>query len=396
MCLVRSFDVMPIEQLLQPWTLVCFALAGMATTFLGFALCNTRLVASLPKNAAKPTNKVSVLIPARNEQRCIEDCVRSVCQQDVDDLEVIVLNDQSEDDTGPILERLAGEFSNLQVIQGLPLPPGWVGKVWACHNLALAATGDILIFTDADTIHRPGLIARSIQAMQKHDLAMLSLIPRQIMTTFAEHAVIPIVHMIFFATMLNFRRIGFGRTTPLAAIGQFIAFTREGYKDLGGHERVRSSLVEDVFLAKAAASEGIRFALADGTDAIDCHMYTSAHEVTLGFSKNLFPAMQHNIALMAAFLLLQFGLYIAPLPMVAAALYSSSMPDTLILLYTIATTLVIRLIVSTRFAMPSWHALIQPVTALWCMVICLNSLRWAYSRSGSQWKGRFYARKELH
>lgn len=395
MCLVRSFDVMPIEQLLQPWTFVCLALAGMATTFLGFAIWNTRLLARLPNSSASPACKVSVLIPARNEQRCIEACVRSVCMQDVPDLEVIVLNDQSEDDTGVILERLANEFGNLRVIQGLSLPTGWVGKVWACHNLAQEAQGEILIFTDADTVHRQGTIARSVAAMQMYDLTMLSLIPRQIMTTFAEHAVIPIVHMIFFATMLNYRRIGLGRTTPVAAIGQFIAFTREGYQQLGGHERVRSSLVEDVFLAKAAASDGMRFALLDGTDAIDCHMYTSAQEVTQGFSKNLFPAMQHNIVVMAAFLLMQLGLYVAPVPMLATALVQTSMPETLVLLYTVTITLLIRLIVSTRFSMPSWHALIQPVTALWCMFICANSVRWAYSRSGSQWKGRSYARKEL-
>lgn len=320
--------------------------------------------------------------------------MRSICQQDLPHLEVIVLNDQSEDNTGEILDQLASEYANLKVINGTPLPLGWVGKVWACHNLALAASGEFLVFTDADTVHDQGLLARSIALMQKHKLDMLSLIPRQTLSTFAEHAVIPIVHMIFFATMLNIRRIGLGKTTPTAAIGQFIVFTQTAYENLGGHERVRYSLVEDVFLAKAAAKDRLRFALVDGTDGIDCHMYTSAREVTQGFSKNLFPAMQHNILLMLAFVLLQSTLYVAPLPMFAIALASAWNLQATLLLYTFVLTLLIRCIVSRRFLMPAWHAFIQPITAIWCVVICLNSVRWAYSRSGSQWKGRSYARKE--
>jgi chlorobactene glucosyltransferase len=385
---------MPLEQLLQPHTIIAACIAGMASVFLGFALINTRLLGRLPTSAPSPACRVSVLVPARNEERCIENCVRSICEQNVDDLEVIVLNDQSEDSTGEILERLTLEYSNLKVINGTPLPTGWVGKSWACHNLSMHATGDILIFTDADTVHHQGLIARSVAYMTMHKIDMLSLVPRQIMTSFAEHAVIPIVHMIFFATWLNIRRVARNTTTPSAAIGQFIAFTRQAYTTVGGHERVRYSLVEDVFLAKAAAQDNLRSALINGTDGIDCHMYTSASEVTRGFSKNLFPAMRYNLAQMGAFIVQQIMLYVLPLVLLIEALLDGSEIVMGLAGYALLATLLIRLIISRSFSFPSWHAFLQPISALWCVVICLNSVRWAYSQSGSQWKGRSYARKE--
>lgn len=384
---------MPLEQLLQPLTFAAFTIAGMATVFLGFAVINTRRAASLPRAAEDPGCRVSVLIPARNEERCIESCVRSLCEQEIADLEVIVLDDQSDDSTGSILNELSREYPNLRVLQGTSLPQGWVGKSWACHNLSLHATGDVLIFTDADTVHHRGALARSVAFMKQHNLSMLSLVPRQTLTSFAEHAVIPMVHLIFFATWLNIRRVG-TKTTPTAAIGQFIAFTREGYKAIGGHHCVKYSLVEDVFLSKAAASQKLPFALIDGTDAVDCHMYTSAAEVTRGFSKNLFPAMRYNLAQMLAFIVQQCALYIAPIVLTVVALMRSEHLSAALFVYAVAAGMLIRLVVSRRFSMPAWHALVQPLTALWCVTICLNSVRWAYSRSGSAWKGRAYSRKE--
>ncbi|MBM4178420.1 MAG: glycosyltransferase [Ignavibacteria bacterium] len=385
---------MLLELLWHPYTITCCALTGMATTFLCFAVVNTRKLTRLPSSAIIPQEKISVLVPARNEARCIEACIRSLCAQNLPNLEVIVLNDQSEDNTGIILGRLAAEYSTLRVIDGTPLPDGWVGKSWACHNLSLHATGDVLVFTDADTVHQPDTLARAVASMKDNNLDMLSLIPLQTMKSFAEHAVIPIVHMIFFATMLNIRRIGKHNTTPSAAIGQFIAFTARGYSAIGGHQRVRYSLVEDVFLAKAAAHDGIAFALVDGTDAVDCHMYTSAEEVTKGFSKNLFAAMKYNPLLMIGFIVLQLALYVMPPAMLVYSIVEGRPLDAAMLLFVILATLSMRYTVAKRFSMPSWHAAIQPVTALWCIAICINSIRWAYSRNGSQWKGRAYARRE--
>jgi chlorobactene glucosyltransferase len=310
--------------------------------------------------------------------------------QESADVELIVLNDQSEDSTGDILSQLQREYPSLQVLTGTPLPKGWVGKSWACHNLAQHATGDILVFTDADTLHSHNLIARVVAFMQEHNLQMLSLIPYQRMTSLAEHIIVPMIHVIFYATWLNIHLIRKWTTTPAAAIGQFIAFTRQGYNAIGGHTSVRTSLVEDVFLAKAAQQQKLRYGLIDGTDAIECHMYTSITEAAQGFSKNLFPAMRHNIFTMMFFVLQQLVVYVLPIPLLIIALSCSMMPAAALSASAIMFTMLIRYTIASTFRMPVWHAFIQPITAVLCIAIGVNSVRWAYSSAGARWKGRSY------
>lgn len=334
----------------------------------------------------------AALVPARNEERCIEACVRSLCSQSYQRLEVIVLNDSSTDATGEILERLSTEFPNLRVINGSPLPKGWVGKSWACHQLSQATDADVLLFTDADTVHQTHTVARSVRFLAEQHLSMFSLVPFQVLSSFGEHVVIPMVHVLYFSYLPNSLIISNPRVSLSAANGQFMCFSRTGYDLVGGHTAVWNSLVEDVFLARAVKAAGGRIALVDGTDAVSCHMYTGATEVTKGFSKNMYPATRYNLPVITLFLAhlaltyvfpvfsLIMGLCIADMTMVAASSYA------------LACAGFIRVMISGRFRMPLWHIILQPITALWTILIGINSVRWAYSKSGSQWKGRSYAR----
>jgi len=335
---------------------------------------------------------VAVLVPARNEERCIEACVRSLCRQNYQRLEVIVLNDSSTDGTGRILKSLSGEFSNLRVINGSPLPEGWVGKSWACHQLSQATSADVLLFTDADTVHRPETVARSVRFLSEQKLSMFSLVPYQVLSSFGEHAVIPMVHVLYFSYLPNSLIISNPRVSLSAANGQFMCFSRKGYDLVGGHTAVWNSLVEDVFLARAVKAAGGRIALVDGTDAVSCHMYTGASEVTRGFSKNMFPATGYNLPAILFFLTHLALTYIAPVASLGMGLTMSDTTMVAASSYALATAGFIRLMISIRFRMPLWHMILQPVTAIWTIVIGLNSVRWAYSRTGSQWKGRSYAR----
>lgn len=336
---------------------------------------------------------VAILIPARNEERCIEACVRSACVQTHSNLEVIVLNDSSTDSTGAILERLTTQFANLRVINGSPLPEGWVGKSWACHQLSRATSADVLLFTDADTVHQQDTVVRSIAFLRRNELAMFSMVPYQILTSFGEHAVIPMVHVLYFSYLPNSLIMSNPRVSLSAANGQFMCFTRRGYESIGGHTVVWNSLVEDVFLARAVKASGQRIALVDGTDAVSCHMYTGAAEVTRGFSKNMFPATQYNLPVTLLFLGHLLHTYVLPVGTLFTAIHWSDTTMMLTSSCALAAAGVIRLMISGRFRMPIWHAVIQPVTALWTIVIGINSIRWAYSSMGSQWKGRSYSRK---
>ncbi len=331
---------------------------------------------------------VSVLIPARNEERGIEDCVRSVCLQDHPRLEVIVLDDGSTDRTPEILRHLQMEFPHVRVITGEPLPEGWVGKVWACHQLSQAAGGDVLIFTDADTHHHPQTVSSAVRTLQQQRFDFFSIITHQELGTFAEHAVIPVVHMMFFAFLPSDLVIHHPSVSASAANGQFMCFTRAAYEKIGGHTCVRDAMVEDVSLARVVKRSGLRMGLVDGINYVSCRMYTSAKEVTDGFAKNFFAGTGYNAPVMLVLLLFFAVAFVVPAVLVPFDPMMAAGP--------VALAAVIRATISLRFRMPIWHALIMPISALWVIFIGIRSMTWAYSSTGSQWKGRSYGRPARH
>lgn len=333
---------------------------------------------------------VTIMVPARNEERCIEACVRSLCDQDYANLQVIVLDDGSTDATPQILARLAAAYpERLTVMQGTPLPDGWVGKSWACHNLAQRATGDVFIFTDADTVHGPQMTRAAVDMLDHGGYDMFSLVPYEELGTFAEHLVVPMVHVLYFAYLPNDLIHRSTRVSVSAANGQFMCFRREGYARCGGHAAVHDSMVEDVFLAKQAKRSGLRIGLVDGVRHVSCRMYTSTREVIHGFSKNFFPATSYNLPLTIVFILHLLLLYSLPLGLLIRGLAGGAGWTLPAIQLGIAGA--IRLAIAARFRMPAWHALLQPITAVMAAFIGINSIRWAYSRTGPQWKGRSYA-----
>ena len=207
---------------------------------------------------------VSILVPARNEERGVEACVESLCTQHYPNTEVIVLDDGSTDATPEILRRLQVKHENLRVITGTPLPEGWVGKSWACHQLSQEAKGAFLLFTDADTVHGPETVGAAVTLATEEHLDFFSLIPFEEMGTYAEHVVIPMVHVLYFSYLPNALIIRDPRTSLSAANGQFMFFKREAYEAVDGHRSVHDALVEDVFLAKVVKAAGKRIALVDG------------------------------------------------------------------------------------------------------------------------------------
>jgi chlorobactene glucosyltransferase len=361
---------------------ILLVLAGITT----WNLVQFERLADDPPHVGEGAPRVSIMVPARNEERGVEACVRSLCEQQYQNMEVLVLDDGSSDATPEILARLAAEYPDrLRVLQGSPLPPEWVGKSWACHTLSQHATGDVFIFTDADTVHRPMMVLAAIDQLRRTKLDMFSMIPYEEMGTFMEHAVLPMVHVLYFAYLPNDLIHKSKQVSVSAANGQFMCFRREAYHACGGHGSVYNSMVEDVFLAKAAKRAGLRIALVDGTAHVACRMYTSASEVIAGFSKNFFPATSYNLPMTALFIVHLLAIYTAPVVMLAAGL---AWPLPLLQLLLAA---YIRLAIAGRCRMPWWHSLLQPVTAAFAAFIGINSIRWAYSSTGPRWKGRSYA-----
>ena len=228
------------------------------------------------------TPVVSVIVPARNEEACLGECLRSLQEQTGIDYEVIIVNDNSTDRTGEIAQGYGG----MKVIDAPPLPPGWTGKCHAAHCGAQVATGEWLLFTDADTIHRHRSLRHAVQEAEDYAVDMLSYSPKQEVHGIWERALMPVI----FAELRRqyppheVRRAD----SPIAAAnGQYLLIRREAYDAIGGHEAVRDSLLEDVEIAKRLkqARRPIRFRY--GRDALRTRMYRSFPQMWEGWTKNL-------------------------------------------------------------------------------------------------------------
>ena len=247
---------------------------------------------SLDEESAEPPADpplVSVIIPARDEAANIERCLRSVLATTWPRLEVIVVDDHSGDATAAIAGGIAATDARARVIGAPDLPTGWFGKPWACKSGARAARGEILCFTDADTVHAPDLLARTVNAMGSRGAAMLTVAGTQEMNSFWE--------TVLQAQMFTMLAMRYGGTETVnrsrhawdkIANGQFIAITRAAHDAIGGHASVRDRVAEDLMLAQELFRAGHRTALVLGTAQLSTRMYDSFAAIVRGWGKNVF------------------------------------------------------------------------------------------------------------
>jgi glycosyltransferase involved in cell wall biosynthesis len=232
---------------------------------------------------------VSAIIPARDEEASIARAVESVAAQPEVD-EVIVIDDQSQDRTAEILGGLAQRIPKLKILQTHGLPPGWVGKNHAVALGAAAASGDWLLFTDADTYHLPGSTRRALVDAADHDAVLVSYSPEQEMETFWERALIPLVFCRL-AARFSFARVNDPRSGEAAANGQFILLLRDVYESVGGHASVAGEILEDVALARRVKQSGNKIYFTVPLGIVRTRMYRSFGAMWQGWTKNLYPLM---------------------------------------------------------------------------------------------------------
>lgn len=237
---------------------------------------------------------VTVIVPARDEAPNIARCVRSILATTWARLELIVVDDHSTDGTGRIAwDAMAGD-ARARVTVPPPLPDGWFGKQWACAHGASLATGDLLLFTDADTWHAPDLVSRAITAFTERRADLLTVMGRLETGSFWEHVVQPAMSTGFFTL--------FGGTEAMSrpraprhrlASGQFILVRSEGYDALGGHGAVRGYVAEDVMLAQTWAAAGRNVQVVTGIEHLSVRMYRSLREIVHGWGKNMWAGGRH-------------------------------------------------------------------------------------------------------
>ena len=260
---------------------------------------------------ATPTYKISILIPARNEALNLPDTLPWVlAQRGVH--EVIVLDDASTDATAELLQSFASKYPALRVLSGHPLPSGWGGKNWACHQLAKAATGDILVFTDADVRWTRGTLTAlcAFQAIEQADF--VSVWPRQLTLTLPERLTVPVIDLVLLGNLpyLGVRFLDSG--VFAAGNGQLMLWTRPAYEQVGGHLAFRDEVLEDVRMGQHAKRVGLKVALAVGGELISTRMYRSLPELVEGFSKNILSAANNSKTVLVVLSLLNALVYTFP------------------------------------------------------------------------------------
>ena len=229
-----------------------------------------------------PAPEVSVIVPARNEESCLADCLNSLVTQSGVAFEILVVDDYSTDRTRQIAEG----FPQVRVISPPALPSGWTGKNNALWAGVQAARGEWLLFTDADTVHVPGSLARSLAEAREHSAEMLSYSPEQIAVTFWEMAVLPVVFAEL-ARQYPPKKVSDPASPIAAANGQYILIRREAYEAIGGHRAIAGDLLEDVALARAVKSSGRKLRFRYAADAVRTRMYRNFRQLREGWTKNL-------------------------------------------------------------------------------------------------------------
>ncbi len=371
-----------------PQVIVVFLALGLLT-----ALANHHFIRrfdEFPRAGVFP--RVSILVPARNEADNIEACLRSLLEQDYPDFEVLVLDDHSTDGTRPILACLARTFDRLRLLDGQPLPADWLGKHWACHQLAQAASGELLLFTDADTRHAPNTLRDSVSALLAERADLVTAFPREEAVTWGEKLVVPVIGFGIF----SFLPVALAQRMRWASlsvtIGQFMLFRRSAFETVGGYASVRDHIVDDVMLGRRIIQHGFAWRLMDGTRHVSCRMYRGFWQAVDGFTKNVFAFFDYRLSLfVVAWLWMSVTFLLPPLAVLS---YRFNVPlDYPYSLAALATleSLLLWGMAYHRFRFPLHLVFFYPVSFLLFVLIAARSL--FYTMLGqSSWKGRDLAR----
>jgi chlorobactene glucosyltransferase len=372
-------------------------IAAVLLVFLANLILNLRSLRTPDKNAKVPTPAplISVLIPARDEEKNIRTCVESLQKQDYPNYEVLVLDDNSTDNTAAIVKELAANDSRIHYYFGEPLPEDWAGKPFACYQLAQKARGDWLLFVDADTVHEPHMLRSTLALAIEEKASLLSGFPRQLTTAFTQKIIIPVFYFILLGWIPLWLLHRSRKPKPSMAIGQFFFFAKNEYWRVGGHKAVKSKIVEDVLMGMEVAKHGGRHIAVDLSPVMATNMYDDMGSTWRGLGRSIYSiAAMAPLGLIAA-ILLAYYIYIAPFFWLINGFFVGSEPMLWrgIVVVQIVITLFMRWLVDSRFREPAISMWFHPIGLLFYLIIVFYSMgRWLIG-AGISWKERFYGKE---
>lgn len=337
--------------------------------------------------------RVSVLIPARDEAARIGGALAGLATQTYAGFEVIVIDDHSADGTADLARGYAGRLPGLRVLAGAALPGGWAGKPWACWQAAGQASGEWLLFLDADVLPQPGLIAALVRQAEAQQLDLLTLMPLQLLRTPAERVVLPA----FFALLLSLyplHLVSDPRSPVAFANGPCLLLRRSAYERVGGHSAVRASILEDTELGQRVKAAGLRVAAAHAPNLIAVRMYDGWPSLRAGLSKNAVAGYRSGGARSAWAGLRQSLAAFTPWYLLGTGALLGGAAGAILLAHG-AGLLLLQLwcwgwLAARRDRAPAWHGALLPLgTAIYFGLAAWGLLRLRSGR-GLEWKGRLF------
>lgn len=355
--------------------------------FLIWTVINSLFMPALPKNPAvsgKPL--LSVIVPMRNEERNVKSLVSSLKKSTYPNVEFLILNDQSTDRTQELLEKEISGDNRFTLLQGVELPAGWIGKVHACHQLQKAASGEYLLFVDADINFYPQAFEQSLALLQQTGSKALSGFPAFEVAPFLSKLLVPMQHFVVFfhlpLPLANYASF----PAATAAHGAWMLFDRKTYDGIGGHQSVQSSLVEDVHISREIKKAGHRMLLANITKSVSSKMYETNNEVWEGFLKNSYTGIGRSPVL--AVFLTSFYMLFYILPGFLAIIGLLTFEPLFLLPYLLISLQ--QLYIMIRTCQNPLLAFLMPLQAAAMIAVLLHAMQKSRSKQSYSWKGRNY------
>jgi chlorobactene glucosyltransferase len=337
---------------------------------------------------------VSIILPVRNQARTVADCVRSLVALSYPNREIIIVEGASTDETRDQINTFNGQVT---IVEEEPLPPGWVGKNWACHIAYKRSRGELLLFTDGDSVHTTDSLTRAVNYLQAENADLVTLAPATILRSFWEKLLQPPIFLLIMV-LVGGKLVNDDKRGNAIGNGQYMLFRRTTYEKLGGHAAVRDKIVEDYTLARLLKREGGRLRFVTAQDALGVRMYAGLAEIWRGWRKNFYTVSEKHmlmkaltrIILMFTFLVLPFavlvyGIILAPTDLLNSYLIAGAFMSFLLWLGII--------ILDRSINVRSTYALLFPVAILVYIAIGVDSTLRGSLGYGFSWKGRTYGRQ---
>jgi chlorobactene glucosyltransferase len=355
----------------------------------------------LDKFSPKPhhTPKVSIILPARNEEMFIEKCINSLLEQDYQNYEIIAINDRSDDNTGEIIKKIAKKNSRVVYVHAEPKPEKWIGKNWACMEGFRKASGELLLFTDADTFHTKKIISLAVDHLMSEELDALTVIPKMLCLDWWTKITLPVLST-FLHTRFSALRVNDSSKKTGYFFGSFFIIKRKTYESVGTHEAVKTDIVEDGALGKKVKEQGFKLKMVRGEHLVEAVWARDWATLWHALKRLIIPLyIQSNKIAVGIFVAVLFLLFM-PFPILAYSVLFVNLSESFIILFGVSLLAVglfyLGSIIDAKkgLSLGLRHALFAPVGSTIITAGFATGILHAKKSDSLAWRGRTYSISE--